>query len=155
VKVKGSIFEIIYRRCVPRLGHNQAIGVIIAHRQCRLIWLILHQGARYEERGPAVSKQSRYQDRTTESSSQPSTGVVIFDCEIRARSVVLKKPICQLKALISTDRGKPPASRLRNRNLRAARHHFSMSVTACYRQIRPEAKVGLIISMTQCYDDVT
>ena len=31
VKVKGSIFEVIYRRCVPRLGHNQAIGVI-AHR---------------------------------------------------------------------------------------------------------------------------
>src|ERR1700720_7681 len=60
VKVKGSIFEIIYRRCVPRLGHNQAIGVI-ARRQCRLIWRILHQGARYEERGPAVSKQSRYQ----------------------------------------------------------------------------------------------
>src|SRR5712692_9245750 len=60
VKAKGSIFEIIYRRCVPRLGHNQAIGAI-AHRQCRLIWLILHQGARYEERGPAVSKQSRYQ----------------------------------------------------------------------------------------------
>jgi hypothetical protein len=29
VKVKGSIFEIIYRRCVPRLGHNQAIGVIV------------------------------------------------------------------------------------------------------------------------------
>jgi len=54
VKVKGSIFEIIYRRSVPRLGHNQAIGVI-AHRQCRLLWLILHQGARYEERGPAVS----------------------------------------------------------------------------------------------------
>src|SRR6266446_10085610 len=49
VKAKGSIFEIIYRRCVPRLGHNQAIGVI-AHRQCRLIWLILHQGTRYEER---------------------------------------------------------------------------------------------------------
>jgi len=42
VKVKGSIFEIIYRRSVPRLGHNQAIGAI-AHRQCRLIWLILHK----------------------------------------------------------------------------------------------------------------
>jgi transposase len=60
VKAKGSIFEIIYRRCVPRLGHNQAIGVI-AHRQCRLIWLILHQGTRYEERGPAVTKRSGYQ----------------------------------------------------------------------------------------------
>jgi len=60
IKVKGSIFEIIYRRCVPRLGHNQTIGVI-AHRQCRLIWLILHQGTRYEERGPAVTKRSSYQ----------------------------------------------------------------------------------------------
>src|ERR1700747_2063122 len=60
VKTKGSIFAIVYRRCVPRLGHKQAIGVI-AHRQCRLIWLILHQGTRYEERGPAVSKRSRYQ----------------------------------------------------------------------------------------------
>ena len=57
-RTKGSIFEIVYRRSVPRLGHNQAIGVI-AHRQCRLIWLILHQGVRYEERGPAVTKQSK------------------------------------------------------------------------------------------------
>jgi transposase len=57
-KTKGSIFEIVYRRSVPRLGHNQAIGAI-AHRQCRLIWLILHQGVRYEERGPAVTKQTK------------------------------------------------------------------------------------------------
>src|SRR5260370_1127363 len=55
---KGSIFEVVYRRSVPRLGHNQTIGAI-AHRQCRLIWLILHQGVRYEERGPAVTKQSK------------------------------------------------------------------------------------------------
>src|SRR5215469_3962785 len=61
-RTKGSIFEIVYRRSVPRLGHNQAIGAI-AHRQCRLIWLILHQRVRYEERGPAVTKQSK-QKRT-------------------------------------------------------------------------------------------
>jgi hypothetical protein len=30
----------------------------IAHRQCRLIRLILHPGVRYEERGPAVTKES-------------------------------------------------------------------------------------------------
>jgi transposase len=59
IKVKGSIFEVVYRRCVPRLGHNQTIGVI-AHRQCRLIWLILHQATPYEERGPAVIQQSKY-----------------------------------------------------------------------------------------------
>jgi transposase len=62
VKTKGSIFEIVYCRSVPRLGHNQAIGAI-SHRQCRLIWLILHQGVRYEERGPAVTQQSK-QKRT-------------------------------------------------------------------------------------------
>jgi len=58
VKHKGSIFEVLYRRYVPRLGHNQTIGVI-AHRLCRLIWKILHQAVRYEERGPAVSKKSK------------------------------------------------------------------------------------------------
>lgn len=57
VKLKGSIFQILYRRLSPRLGHNQAIGVI-AHKLCRLIWMILHQGIRYEERGPAVSQRS-------------------------------------------------------------------------------------------------
>jgi transposase len=58
VKVKGSIFEIVYRRLVPRLGHKQAIWAI-AHRLCRLIWLILHQHVRYEERGQAVNERSR------------------------------------------------------------------------------------------------
>jgi transposase len=58
VKAKGTIFEIVYRRTVPRLGHNQTIGAI-AHRQCLLIWKLLHQGVRYEERGPAVSKKSK------------------------------------------------------------------------------------------------
>jgi transposase len=56
VKTKGSIFELVYRRLVPRLGHAQAIGAI-AHRLCRLIWKLLHQGVTYEERGPAVTKQ--------------------------------------------------------------------------------------------------
>jgi len=63
VKTKGSLFEIVYRRLVPRLGHAQAIGAI-AHRLCRLIWKILHQGVVYEERGPAVAKH-RAQRRAT------------------------------------------------------------------------------------------
>ena len=56
VKTKGSIFELVYRRLVPRLGHRQAIGAI-AHRLCRLIWKILHDGVTYEERGPAVTNE--------------------------------------------------------------------------------------------------
>jgi len=58
VKRKGSIFEIVYRRLVPRLGHNKTIGAI-AHRLCQLIWMILYKGVRYEERGPAVCEQSK------------------------------------------------------------------------------------------------
>ena len=56
VKTKGSIFEMVYRRLVLRLGHNQTIGAI-AHRLCRLIWIILHRGVRYEERGQAVCER--------------------------------------------------------------------------------------------------
>jgi transposase len=50
VRAKGSVFETLYRRLAPRLGHCKAIWAI-ANRLCRLVWKILHQGATYEERG--------------------------------------------------------------------------------------------------------
>jgi transposase len=58
VKVKGSIFEVTFHRLMPRLGYKKAIWAI-AHRLCRLVWLILHKGVDYEERGPAVSDKSK------------------------------------------------------------------------------------------------
>ncbi len=58
VKVKGSIFQVTFQRLLPRLGYKQAIWAI-AHRLCRLLWKILHEGVRYEERGPAVSAKSK------------------------------------------------------------------------------------------------
>jgi hypothetical protein len=57
VKHKGSIFEIVYRRFVLRLGHNKTIGAI-AHRLCHLIWIILHNGVRYQERSLSVSERA-------------------------------------------------------------------------------------------------
>src|SRR5215470_5967339 len=39
VKRKGSIFEILYRRLVPRLGHHKTIGAI-THRLYQLIWIL-------------------------------------------------------------------------------------------------------------------
>ena len=56
VKARGTIFAVVYRRLVPRLGHAQAIGAI-THRLCRLIWKILHERVRYE-RGPSVSVEA-------------------------------------------------------------------------------------------------
>jgi len=43
---------------ILRLGHNKTIGAI-AHRLCQLIWIILHKGIRYEERGSVVREKSK------------------------------------------------------------------------------------------------
>jgi len=58
VKLKGSIFQLVCRRLLPRLGHKQAIWAV-AHKLCHLIWMILHKGLHYQERGPAVSERSK------------------------------------------------------------------------------------------------
>ena len=58
VKVKGSIFDVTFQRLKQGLGYKQAIWAI-AHRLCRLLWLLLHKGVDYEERGPAVSAKSK------------------------------------------------------------------------------------------------
>lgn len=57
VKTQGSIFQGLYRRLVARMGHNKAIWAI-AHRLCRLIWKILHQGVRYQEPGIRINPRA-------------------------------------------------------------------------------------------------
>ena len=57
VKAKGSIVAIVYRQVVPRLGHAQAIGAI-THRLPNEVTEILHQGLRYEERGPPSADEA-------------------------------------------------------------------------------------------------
>jgi transposase len=51
VKTKGSALQALYRRLLPRLGHNKAIWAV-AHRLCQLTWKILHQAVEYIEYGP-------------------------------------------------------------------------------------------------------
>ena len=58
IKTKGSVFEWVFGRLRTRLAYQEAIWAI-AHRLCRLIWKILHEGVHYEERGPAVSVKSK------------------------------------------------------------------------------------------------
>ena len=62
VKTNGSIFQITFRRLRTRMSYQAAIWAI-AHRICRLIWLILQKGVHYQERGGEVSAKSR-QTRT-------------------------------------------------------------------------------------------
>ncbi len=50
VKAKGCVFERLYRKWAVRIGHNKAIWAI-AHRLCRLVWLLLHGAVSYIEFG--------------------------------------------------------------------------------------------------------
>ncbi|HKH98414.1 MAG TPA: IS110 family transposase [Candidatus Sulfotelmatobacter sp.] len=60
VKKKGSYFQTLFRRFLPRLHYNGAIWAI-AHRLGRLVWKILHDGVSYIEQGqetnPAAKKR--------------------------------------------------------------------------------------------------
>ena len=58
VKKKGSHFQNVFNRLKVRLGYNGAIWAI-AHRLCRLVWKILHDGVRYIEMGSEASPQAK------------------------------------------------------------------------------------------------
>jgi transposase len=60
VKAKGSHFQAVFRRLLPRLGYKQALWAI-AHRLCRLVWKILHDGVRYVEQGAYRDPKARKQ----------------------------------------------------------------------------------------------
>jgi hypothetical protein len=47
---KGSYFQAVFRRLLPRLGYKSAIWAI-AHRLCRVVWKILHERIRFIEQG--------------------------------------------------------------------------------------------------------
>ena len=50
VAKKGSHFQVVFRRLLPRLGYQSAVWAV-AHRLCRLVWKILHEGVRFIEQG--------------------------------------------------------------------------------------------------------
>jgi transposase len=49
VKKKGSHFQAVFRRLLPRLGYQATIWAI-AHRLCRVVWKILHERVQFIER---------------------------------------------------------------------------------------------------------
>lgn len=50
VKKDGCYLNVLFHRWLPRMGYKKAIWAI-AHRLCRLIWKVLHDGVRYVEKG--------------------------------------------------------------------------------------------------------
>jgi transposase len=58
VAKKGSHFQAVFRRLLPRLGYQSAIWAV-AHRLCRLVWKILHEGVRFIEQGAEVGPRAK------------------------------------------------------------------------------------------------
>ena len=58
VKKRGSYFQALFRRLLPRLGYQSAIWAI-AHRLCRVVWKILHEGVRFIEKGREPDAQAK------------------------------------------------------------------------------------------------
>ena len=58
VAKKGSHFQAVFRRLLPRLGYQSAIWAV-AHRLCRVVWKILHEGVRFIEQGQEVGPREK------------------------------------------------------------------------------------------------
>src|SRR5262249_15305310 len=54
VRKRESYLQILFNRLSVRLGYAKAVWAV-AHRLCRLIWRVLHEGVRYVEHGPTVN----------------------------------------------------------------------------------------------------
>lgn len=60
VAKKGSHFQVVFRRLLPRLGYQSAIWAV-AHRLCRVVWKILHDGVRFIEQGREPDPRAKRQ----------------------------------------------------------------------------------------------
>jgi transposase len=58
VKKKGGQFQKVFRRFLPKLAYNGAIGVV-RHRMARVLWKILHEGVEYIEHGQDTTPKAR------------------------------------------------------------------------------------------------
>jgi transposase len=58
VKKKGSHFQAVFRRLLPRLGYQATIWAI-AHRLCRVVWKILHERVQFIEQGSEPNPRLR------------------------------------------------------------------------------------------------
>jgi transposase len=79
VKKKGSVFQQLFRRFLPRLTYNGAIRAI-AHRLGRLAWIILPQGVHYIEKGAETTPQARKRRRQklTQALRKPGYAVTLI-----------------------------------------------------------------------------
>jgi transposase len=60
VKKRGRHFQTVFHRLLPRLGYKGAVWAV-AHRLCRLVWKILHEGVQFVEQGSESDPRRKHQ----------------------------------------------------------------------------------------------
>ncbi len=80
VRKNGCLLQTVFQRLLPKLGYKTAVWAI-AHKLCRLIWKILHQGVRYIEYGPLCDPKARlrYQKRLVAKLTKLGYAVTLTD----------------------------------------------------------------------------
>lgn len=91
VKAKGSVFENLYRRLWPQLGHAQAIWAG-AHKLCRVVWKVLHDGIRYQEQGYRPHAEALRQ-RPDDSFEIFAVLVIRFSSQDRTKALLYDGPL--------------------------------------------------------------
>jgi hypothetical protein len=56
--IKVKAVQVVFRRLLPRLGYQSACWAI-AHRLCCVVWKILHERARFIEKGSEPDAQTK------------------------------------------------------------------------------------------------
>lgn len=64
VKTKGSHFQQVFRRLLPRLGYKQALWAVV-NRLARVVWKILHDGVEFIEQSPERDAKANKQRAQT------------------------------------------------------------------------------------------
>ena len=107
--------QIVCKRLSVRLGYAKAVWAV-AHRLCQLIWKVLHEGARYVERGPTVNAltlKRRKQKACNSVEEARILGSANADHGLGNRPVGFFEgvagesrcllPLCRLEALLATE----------------------------------------------------
>lgn len=87
VKKKGSQFQNVFRRFLPKFGYNGAIGVV-RHRLARLLWKILHEGIEYIEHGQETTPKARQRraQKLAQGLRKPGYAVTVLDLHVASAS---------------------------------------------------------------------
>lgn len=85
VRTNGCHYQQVFYRLLPRLGFKKALWAI-AHRICRTLWHVLHEGARYLEYGVRTASPSAINEQIRRMTKK--LHALGFDVQLSPRQII-------------------------------------------------------------------